>query len=163
MRRFLAALFAVTVCTAAVAEDKPKGEKLDLGTFGGHFEKNNSGLKGDSSFLLIPDTAAFDKVFGTVPPAGLGKQPPGRKTVPVTKATFETSLVAAVVKRGDAVTTYSDVAAYLDGDTVTVTYTAETGKPSTAKFASPLFVAVPKDKVKKVVFVENGKEVGTAK
>jgi len=162
MRRLLAALFAVAICTAAFAEDKPKGEKLDLGTFGGQFEKNNSGLKGDSSFLLLSDHAAFEKVFGTVPPAGLGKNL-GRKTVPVTKATFDTSLVAVVIKRGDAVTTYSDIAAYLDGDTVTVTYTADTGKPSTAKFASPLFVAVPKDKVKKVVFVENGKEVGTAK
>jgi hypothetical protein len=162
MCRLLAALLAVAVCTATFAEDKPKGEKLDLGTFGGHFEKNNSGLKGDASFLLLPDFTAFEKVFGTVPPAGLGKNP-GRKTVPVTKATFETSIVAAVVKRGDAITTYSDVAAYLDGDTVTVTYKAETGKPSSAKYASPLFVAVPKEKVKKVVFVENGKEVGTAK
>ena len=87
----------------------------------------------------------------------------GRKTVPVTQATFETSLVAAVVKRGDAVTTYGDAAAYLDGDTVTVTDTAETGAAGTAKFASPLVVAVPKDKVTTVVFVESGKEVGTAK
>lgn len=163
MTRLLLAALAVTVCTSAFAQDKPKGEKLDIGTFGGHFEKNNSGLMGDASFLLIPDFAAFEKVFGTVPPVGLGKQPPGRKTVPVTKATFETSVVAAVVKRGAATTAYTDVAAYLDGDTVTVTYKAETGKATTAKFASPLFVAVPKDKVKKVVFVENGKEVGTAK
>lgn len=163
MRRLLTVLFAVALCTAAPADEKPKGEKLDIGTFGGHFEKNNSGLTGDASFLLLPDHAAFEKLFGTVPPAGLGKQPPGRKTVPVTKATFETSVVAAVVKRGDASTTYTDVAAYLDGDTVTVTYKAATGKATTAKFSSPLFVAVPKDKVKKVVFVENGKEVGSAK
>ena len=162
MPRVLAALFVVAIAAPVFADDKPKGEKLDLGTFGGHFEKNTSGLKGDSSYLLVPDYAAFEKVFGTVPPAGLGKGG-GRRNTPVTKATFDTSLVAVVIKRGAAVTTYSDVAAYLDGDTVTVTYKAETGPVSSAKFASPLFVAVPKGKVKKVVFVENGKEVGTAK
>ena len=163
MTRLLAAAFAVAACTSAFAQDKPKGEKLDIGTFGGHFEKNNSGLAGDASFLLIPDYVAFEKVFGTVPPAGIGPGAGKRKTVPVSKATFETSVVAAVIKRGAAITTYTDVVAYLDGDTVTVTYKAETGKPSSAKYASPLFVAVPKDKVKKVVFVENGKDVGTAK
>ena len=163
MRRLIALLIATVFAATVHAEDKPKGEKLDIGTFGGHFEKNNSGLKGDSSFLLIPDYDQFEKLFGTVPPAGIGPNAGKRKVTPVTKATFENFVVAGVVKRGTAVTTYSDVAAYLDGDTVTVTYKAETGAPSTATFASPLFVAVPKEKVKKVIFIENGKEVGTAK
>jgi len=35
--------------------------------------------------------------------------------------------------------------------------------PGTATFASPLVVAVPKGKITKVVFVENGKEIGSAK
>ena len=62
-----------------------------------------------------------------------------------------------------AITTYTEVSTKTDGDTLTVTFKSEAGKPGTANFASPLVVAVPKGKIAKVVFVENGKEIGTAK
>lgn len=162
MIRLLIAAFAVAACTAAFAQDKPKGEKLDPTTFGGHFERNNSGLTGDASFLLFPDLAAFEKVFGTVPPAGLGKNP-GSKAVNVSKATFDTSVVATIIKRGNSPVSYIDATATLEGDTVTVAYKSQPGQPTSARLASPLILAFPKDKVKKVVFVENGREIGTAK
>jgi hypothetical protein len=140
----------------AFADDK----KPEFTVHTGHFEKNTSGLKGDASFLLYKDAAEFEKVFGTVPPAGLGA---GRKSNPVTKEVLDKMMVVAVIKRGKAITTYTEVSATADGETLTVKYTAETGAPGTATFASPLVVAVPKGKITKVVFVENGKEVGTAK
>ena len=43
-----------------------------------------------------------------------------------------------------------------------VVYPNGTGAPGTANYASPMIVSVPKDKVKKVSFIENGKTAGTA-
>lgn len=123
----------------------------------GQFEKNSSGLSGDASFLLFTSADAFDKVFGTVPPVGV------RKPNPVSAGTFDKNLVAAVIRRGKAVVTYTEVSVKVDGDTATVKYSTEAGTPGTAMFASPLVVSFPKGAVTKVVFVENGKEVGSAK
>ncbi len=149
----------VLVGLFAFAEDKPKEKEPEFAVQTGHFEKNNSGLKGDSSFLMMKDFDAFEKVFGTVPPLMGG----GRKGNPVKKETFEKNLVAVVIKRGTSVTTYTEVGAKVDGETLTVTYKSEAGAASAATFASPLIVAVPTGKISKVVFVENGKEAGEAK
>jgi hypothetical protein len=141
----------------AVADDRPKP---DLVIHTGHYEKNSSGLTGDASLLLFADGDGFERVFGAIPAAGVGG---GRKTNAVTKATFEKRVVAAIVKRGNATTTYTEVAAAVDGDTLTVKYKTESGTPGTATFSSPLIISVPKGKEMRVVFVENGKEVGVAK
>jgi hypothetical protein len=156
MRPMLALLLLTPLALAA--DDKKEPE---FKVYTGHFEKNTSGLNGDASFLLLSDFDAFGKIFGTVPPGGLGGGV--RKNEPVTKEVFDKQLVAAVVKRGKAITTYTEVSTKTDGETLTVTFKSEEGKPSTATFASPLVVAVPKGKIAKVVFVENGKEVGSAK
>ena len=122
----------------------------------GHFEKNNAGLKGEQSFLLLTDREAFDKIFG----AGfvMGKKP---NVVP--KGAFDKSVVVATIKRGNAITTYDVEKVTLDKDgTLYVQYKATAGPAGTATFASPLIVTAPKDKVKKIAFIENGKTVGTA-
>lgn len=157
MHRLLALTLFVTPALL-FAEDKKTPEFI---VHTGHFEKNTSGLKDEPSLLLLKDDDAFGKVFGAVPPAGLGGGV--RKNNPVTKGVFEANVVAAVIKRGKAITTYTEVSTKTDGDTLTVTFKSEAGKPGTANFASPLVVAVPKGKIAKVVFVENGKEIGTAK
>jgi hypothetical protein len=152
------ALFAVAVAllAAPAGADEAKGEKVEFAVHDGQFEKNNAGLKGDQSFLLITTRAGFDKVFGAA--FVMGKKP---NVVP--KDAFDTRVVAATIKRGNAVTTYEVQKVTLDKDgTLYVRYTATAGPPGTATFASPLIVTAPKDKVKKVAFVENGKTAGTA-
>jgi hypothetical protein len=148
--------FALVVLSARGA-DEPKGTKVEFTVHGGQFEKNNAGLKGDQSFLLITNRTAFDKVFG----AGfvMGKKP---NIVP--KNAFDTKVVVATIKRGKSITTYDVEKVTLDKDgTLYVQYKATAGPPGTATFASPLIISVPKDKVKRAVFIENGKTVGTAK
>lgn len=160
MTRFtlFAALLAFLTCSAHAA-DEPKGDKVEFSLHGGHFEKNNAGLKGDQSFLLLTTREGFDKIFG----AGfvMGKKP---NVVP--KDAFDKNVVVATIKRGNAVTNYEVEKVTLDKDgTLYVQYKATTNPANpagTATFASPLIISVPKDKVKKVTFIENGKTVGTA-
>lgn len=158
MFRRLFPLLVIASPVLLLAEDK-KPPEFTVHT--GHFEKNTSGLKDEPSLLILTDDAAFGKVFGTVPPAGLGGG--ARKNNPVTKEVFEKNVVVAVIKRGKAITTYTEVSTKADGETLTVSFKSEAGKEGTATFASPLIVAVPKGKITKVVFVENGKEIGSAK
>lgn len=146
------ALFALP----ARGADEAKGEKVNYDLHTGHFEKNNAGLKGDQSFLALGTFEAFDKVFG----AGFVM---GKKPNVVQKGTFEKNLVVATITRGNAITTYTVEKVTLDKDgTLYVQYKATAGPAGTATFASPLIVSVPKDKVKKVAFIENGKTAGTA-
>jgi hypothetical protein len=144
-------MFAFPLLAFVLAADPPT-----LTVHTGHVEKKGSGLSGEASFLLFTDFAAFEKAFGTAPAIGV------RKPNPVTKATFDTHAVAAVVKRGKAMVAYTEVTTKADGDTLTVSYKTQPGTPGTVDVACPLVVSVPKG-VTKAVFVENGKEVGSAR
>ncbi|MDY3558694.1 hypothetical protein R5W23_005836 [Gemmata sp. JC673] len=155
-----AALFVALVAVAAPARaaDEAKGEKVPHTDYEAYFEKNSSGLKGDASYLALTGTDGFDKVFAARPPL-IGKPRPAL----LPAGAFDKQFVAAVVKRGNAVTTYTVEAVTRDTDgTVYVQYKATAGPAGTATFASPLVVSVPKEGAKKVTFIENGKAVGTA-
>ena len=136
MIRFLLAFMLMFNLTLVAGAD----EKVEFTLHSGHFEKNNAGLKGDASFLLIAD----------------------KKPNLVPKGAFEKKLVAAVIHRGNAMWTYDVEKVSTEGETLTVRYKAVEGKAGSAKFASPMILTVDKGKIKKVVFVENGKEVGAA-
>ncbi len=149
------ALVLTLALAAPVPADKAKAEKAEYTVHGNYFEKNNAGLKGDASYLLLTDQTAFDKVFGT----GFVM---GYKPVVLPKEAFDTKVVAAVIHRGNTITTYEVTGVTTDGVTLTVEYKATAGPAGTATFASPLVVSVDKRAIAKVVFVENGKEAGTA-
>jgi hypothetical protein len=151
------ALLALALAGAVHADDKieARGSKVEFDVHSGHFEKNNSGLKGDVSFLAFTDRAAFDKVFGIG--AVMDKK---QNFVP--KDAFAKKMVVAVIHRGKAVWTYKVDKVTADGDELYVQYEATPEKESdTAKFASPLIVSVDKGKYTSVVFIENGKKAGT--
>ena len=111
-------------------------------------------MMGDVSFLAITDQAAFDKTFGVG--FVMGKKP---DVLP--KDAFDKQMVLSVIKRGP-VYTYSDVSVTGADGVLYAQFASDTkGAGGTAKFASPLIVAVEKGKWKSVVFVEGGKKVGT--
>ncbi len=178
MRKLLtaAALLAVAAASAQDAKtggepkkSEPKGAKVDFANHTGHFVKTGGKADADSTaeatYLFITDRMTFDRYFGTVPPPGLAGAPRGARVDPVSPRLFDTRAVLAVIKRGKAPVTYTVESVTEDGGTVTVRYKAEAGKEGggTATFASPMLVSIPKGKATKAVFVENGKEVGTAK
>lgn len=139
----------VVLAVAGLAAARQLGDTVTYVRHDGHFEKNTSELKGDSSYLVIASREEFDKVFG----AGftMGKKP---NVVPADA--FEKNLVLAVIKRGPAVTTYSQIGIFEAGP-VDVRFKSETGPAGTARFASPLVLTIPKAGVKEVRFLENGK------
>jgi hypothetical protein len=159
MTRFaLLALSLFALALTARGADEAKGEKVKYTVYDGYFEKNTSGLKGDATYTALTSKEGFEKVFAARPPLMKGKM-----AVLLPADAFDKQFVAAVVKRGPAITTYTVEAVTLDQDgTLYVQYKAEAGPAGTATFASPLIVSAPKEGAKKVVFIENGKAVGSA-
>ena len=151
-----AAVLALALAGVGYADDKAeaKGAKVEFDVHTGHFEKNNSGLKGDASFLAFTDRPAFDKIFG------VGATMKKQNFVP--RDAFDKKMVVAVIHRGKAIWTYKVEKVTADGDTLYVQYEATPGKEGTATYASPLIVSVDKGKYTSVVFIENGKKAGTA-
>jgi hypothetical protein len=154
MRKTLAVIvFSLWTLMSVVAEEKGDSPKFKSYT-APYFEKNNSGLKGDASYLVVQDQKAFDATFGI---GRTMRKPP--EMLPANA--FDKHLVVAVIKRGNAITTYKvDTVKVKDG-VVTVSYKAEMGEASTAKFASPLIISIDNGIYKSVQFVENGKAVKT--
>jgi hypothetical protein len=156
----VALLLPVGAAGLALAADKDKdeakGDKVDFKVHSGYFEKNNSGLKGDESLLAFTDQKSFDQIFGVG--FTMGKKP---DVLP--KDAFDSKMVVAVIRRGDAPSTYKVDKVTADGDTLYLQFEATSKKgDGSAKFASPLIVSVDRGKYKTVVFLENGKKVGTA-
>jgi hypothetical protein len=154
-----AAFFCLPLLPAALAaeKEKAKGKPVEYEVHKGYFESNRSGLKGAASYLAFTNRKAFDAVFGVG--FTMGKKP---NVLP--ENAFESKMVAAVIKRGKSITEYNVEKVTADGGTLYVQYEAtEKGGGGTATFASPLIVSVDRGKYTSVVFIENGKKVGTAK
>lgn len=159
MFKVLSSLTLLLLAVPAMAEEKPaKGEKVEYQVYTApYFEKNTSGLKGDVSYLVLPDKKGFDEAFGIG--VVMGKKPDL-----ISEGAFEKKLVIAVINGGDAPITYKvDGVTAADG-ALQISYTATAGKKSdTARFASPLIITVSNGDYKTVNFIENGKEAGSAK
>jgi monofunctional biosynthetic peptidoglycan transglycosylase len=121
----------------------------------GHFERNDSGLTGPTSTLVIDDRPAFDRLFGVAFTMG-----PRPNVVP--GDAFDTRAVVAVIKRGGEVWEYTVQGVTEQDGVLTVRYTATSEDGRGARFASPLVVSVPKGTFRQVVFREGGEEVGKA-
>jgi hypothetical protein len=147
----LSALLLVCVVLPTSADT---GEKVDFKTYGApYFEKNNSGLKGEASYLVLPDKKSFDALFGI----GVVM---GKKRPVLSPDDFDKKQIVAVIERGNRVTTYKVESVTAADGVLTVTYQAmPMGAAGTATFASPLILTVDKSKYKSVTFIENGKKV----
>jgi hypothetical protein len=152
---WLATLAIVGMVLAAPAPNRGpiRGKKVDYELHDGHFEKNNSGLKGVSSFLVLSSREAFDKVFGIA--RVIGEQ----HFVPADA--FDTKIVVAVIKRGNTITHYKVDEVTAEEETLQVRYTSSDrgGGGGTARFASPLIFSLDRKPYRSVIFIENGKQV----
>jgi hypothetical protein len=156
----MARIHIVPLAALVVSLGLARAGETDLGAkaYGPYFEKNNSGLKGDNSHLVLTDRKDFGRIFGSG--RVLDKKP---DLIP--DETFDAGkIVVAAIKRGDKIYTYKIDKVSLSDGKLTFRYTAEAkGAGGAARFASPLVAVVAKKGVKEVEFVENGKKVATVK
>ena len=152
----LALAVGIALAGNAAADDADKDKELKFDVYSGYFEKNNSGLKGEQSFLAIVGRKAFDSVFGVA-------RVQGKKPELVPEQAFKDKLVIATIKRGGETWTYQvDKVTLDDKGTLALRYKATSKDGGGAKFASPLVLSVSNGEYKRILFVENGKEVGKA-
>lgn len=146
--------FLFTVNTAAQTMKTGTASPVEFQQYTSYFEKNNDNLKGEKSFLVLANQPQFDKIFGSAATMGNNSFLPAEA--------FPSKMVVATIKRG-SMRKYSDVKMTTANGKLIVSYTAQDDAPSSATFNSPLILAVDKGKYKEVVFMENGKKVGSAK
>src|SRR3954462_8566219 len=95
MKRIFYLLAMVILLSAPQAFAQEGGEEHDVDFQryeSGYFEKNNSGLEGEKSYLVLTDKEEFDKVFGPAPRAGQNNF--------LAPDTFESKIIVATIKRG---------------------------------------------------------------
>ena len=157
MKRIFFLLAAATLFFAAEAPARGGGGEardLEFQRYdSSYFEKNNSGLGGERSYLVLTDQAQFDRVFGAAARMGNNAFLPA--------GAFENKIVIAAIKRG-TMRRYSDVEVTEENGVLLVSYTAADSRPGTATYRVPLILAVDKGAYVGVVFMENGERVGVA-
>ena len=126
---------------------------VDFKRYDSYFERNDSGLKSDTSYLVITSRPKFDAVFG------------GAATMSTTKDSFlperafDAKIVVATIKRGNFVRKY-DVTKVNAGDgNLYIWYRVTDGEKGSATYNSPLILTVEKGDYSKIVFMEDGKKV----
>jgi hypothetical protein len=149
---YLFAVIALSFAAQASARGGSEERALDVQRHdSSYFEKNNSGLKGEKSYLVLTDQQQFDRVFGPAAKMGANAFLP--------RNAFETKIVVAAIKRG-TMRRYSDVSVTEENGVLLVSYTATDAKPDSATYRVPLILSVERGEYGGVIFVENGERVG---
>src|SRR5579864_182763 len=137
---------------AAVGDAGDKGKKVAFDTgYTAYFVKNNAPVKDNPAYLVLTDRKQFDQVFGV----GFTMKKPKE----IDKNAFDARTSAVVIKKGNSIWTYAVQQVTSEDGNLRVQYQATEGKPGTAQFASPLIVLADGKEYKRVIFVENGKDV----
>jgi hypothetical protein len=149
----LAAISLLSVAQAsALAPGHPGGYegKVDFQRYdGSYFERNDSGLKGKSSYVVLTSQSQFDAIFHPAPIMGHNTFLP--------EGTFNTKMVVATIHRANYVRKFDVTKVTARGRILYVSYMFKDDEPGGARFNSPLILAVDRDNYSRVVFVANGK------
>ena len=144
------ALLALLPCAAPAAEPAPKAVAFD--THDGYFVSNQFEPGAATSFVVIKDQQAFDKVFGVA-------RVMGDKSRRLPNAVFDKKWVVAAIHRGKEMLTYQVESVVLDGQTLVVRYATKSVPSASAEFACPLILSLDKGDFKVVRFAENGRKI----
>ncbi len=147
----LAVGFLGMAVAIAIAAPKPAPKSTNHWVYSNYFESNQSGLKGQNSYLTFTTSASFDRVFHPTPLIG--------KSSFLPEDTFKSKMVVAVIKRGHSSWNYTVQQVKESFGTLTIRYKVTSTARRSAMFASPLIIVVPKQTSRAVIFIENGKRV----
>jgi inhibitor of cysteine peptidase len=154
MKRILNIVLLITLVFVVLGFGQKGGaeRELQFERYDSYFEKNNSGLKGRTSYLVITSQPKFDEVFG--PAATMGHN------TFLPEKTFDTKLVIATITRGRFLRTYDLTKVTVKNGRIYVWYKIKDSAEGSASFRSPLILAVDKNNYSQIIFKENGKTVG---
>lgn len=120
-------------------------------THTGYFTSKDFEHEAPESFVILQDQAAFDRIFRPVMYNNAQRLPP---------RAFETHIVLAVTRRGQATWTFTAIDVARDGAALTLRYACVQDK-NLQSYTAPLIISVPKSDCRTYRFVENGVLVKT--
>jgi len=145
----VAKAFATDTTTAG-----PERKRESTRYVSSYFERNDTGLTTQTSYLVFTSRPQFDKIFGPASTMGRNHFLPDN--------TFDTKIVVAAIARGHFVRKYDDPKVTATRGMIYVWYKIKDAPQNSATFASPLILAVDEGQYSEVVFMEDGKRVGAA-
>jgi len=159
---FLVAAFTMAPAqkSAAAAERKVEFQSYAKANY---FERNDSNLKGNASYLIFTNLEKFEQIFGYATSMGNNHFLPDN--------VYDSKLVVAMIKRGNSIYIYDLKKVTVKKKELYVWYNVAPDKSSTTaatpgddshSWNSGCFLTVDKNNYTKVIFMENGKRVGTA-
>jgi gluconolactonase len=144
-------LLLFTACGSGRASAAAPAQ-LAFDTYTGYFVSNKFEPDAAASFVVVRDPERFDEVFR---PAFVMRD----KSHRLPKDAFQSLLVVAAIKRGNALVEYKVEGVSEAKGVVELRYTTAETKRGSATFACPLIVSIPKGKYAAVRFIENGAAV----
>ena len=155
MPRMRPALVILTFCLGLLAAEpatQPASKPVAFDVHNGYFVSNQFEPKEPSSFAVITDQKAFDRIFGV----GVVW---ADKSHRLPEKSFDSKTVVAVIKRGETFWQFTVQDVQAGQGVLTIRYTATAEPQDSAEFACPLIVSVPKGSYTSVQFIENEKLV----
>lgn len=131
----------------AIAE---KNQKLKFEIHSGYFVSNKFEPQESRSFVIANNQKQFDQVFGIAFVLG-------DKSHRLEKNELKSKTIISTIRRGKSLCDFEVNSVIKRGGILEVRYEAKMQKESTASFACPLIISVPKEQYKEIHFIENGK------
>jgi hypothetical protein len=144
----------LTFASQAFAQKSVSERNLDFQRYDSYFEGNDSGLKGETSYLVFTSQSQFDKIFHPAATGGENHFLPDQA--------FKAKVVVAAIARGNFLRTYDDPKVTAANGNIYVWYKATDRQEESATYASPLILAVDRGHYSQVIFMQDGKRVGVA-
>jgi hypothetical protein len=150
----LVTLAALAGLSATTVQAGPRAAVVHYTVYDGYFVSNEFEPAAAASFLILPDQAAFDRVFGV---AAVMFDRSHRLPANI----FRSHFVIAAIHRGHANVRYRVVKVTHDETVLRVSYATKQQPTPMTEYASPLILSVPRDNYSDVAFIENGSPVKT--
>ena len=154
--RSLGTLAALTILGWSTAEGGSPAAVIPYIVYDGYFVSNKFEPDVATSFVVLQDQRAFDRVFGVA--SFMFDRARRLQANP-----FRSRIVAATIHRGHEDVRYRIIGVVRDGTVLQVRYTTTVRPTPLTEFACPLILSVPRDNYSTVAFIENGTLVKTVR
>ena len=143
-------IYLISVFSLQSGASDEEDQKLKFDIHSGYFVSNKFEPQESRSFVIAKNQKEFDQVFGVAFVLG-------DKSHRLEENELKSKTVIATIRRGKSLCDFKVNSITNNDGVLEVKYAAKMQKESTASFASPLIISVPKGNYKAIHFIENGK------